>query len=149
MSANGASDVRSVTVAILVRIALGNGLAPDGAALKVYVLDIDTCINNVHGNTLASSLVVGVFVVCTEGQRITVGESRKAPGCIALQLAGIDDRVALDVGDLTCGGTELVASAKFHVTGCQISAPQFPSFKEMRYLVRSPNLLQHAWGESA
>jgi hypothetical protein len=95
-----------VTVAILVSVSAGDGLAPVGAALEVNVLVVCAGVDDVDINTLTAVGRVEVLVPGTEAQRVAVRDTGKTPGGVLLGLVvvtteGLNDRVTLDVIDLS------------------------------------------------
>ena len=66
LAGDGAGAVSAVSVSILVLIAVGNSLAPFGAALKVNVVDVGAGVNNVDIDTLATLTVIQVLVEAAE-----------------------------------------------------------------------------------
>jgi hypothetical protein len=69
--------VRAVTIAVLVDVVLGDGLAPACPSLKLLVLDIDTGINDVDIDTVAATLDVLVLIECTKAESLGVTDTRK------------------------------------------------------------------------
>ena len=95
-----------MTVAILISIAVGDGLAPVGAALEVDVLVVGSGVDDVDVNTLTTVGRVEVLVPGTEAQRVAVRDTGKTPGGVLLGLVvvtskGVDLGVTLDVVDLS------------------------------------------------
>ena len=106
LASNSAGAVGAVTVAILISIAVGNGLAPVGAALEVDVLVVGSGVDDVDVNTLTTVGRVEVLVPGTEAQRVAVRDTGKTPGGVLLGLVvvtskGVDLGVTLDVVDLS------------------------------------------------
>jgi hypothetical protein len=98
--------VGAVTVAILISVAVGDGLAPVGAALEVNVLVVCAGVDDVDINTLTTVGRVEVLVPGTKAQRVAVRDTGKTPGGVLLRLVvvtakGVDDGVTLDVVDLS------------------------------------------------
>jgi hypothetical protein len=106
LASNCAGAVSAVTVAILIGIAVGDSLAPVGAALEVNVLDVGAGVDDIDVNALAAIGGVEVLVVGAEAQGITVGDTGKTPGGVLLRLVvllvgeRVDLGVLLDVVDL-------------------------------------------------
>ena len=72
-----------MTVAILINIVLGDSVTPLGATLKLHVVNVNTGVNDVCVNTLASRLVVDYTELvsvtgfeCSTGRHLTVGLER-------------------------------------------------------------------------
>jgi hypothetical protein len=106
LTSNSAGAVGAVTVAILVSVSAGDGLAPVGAALEVNVLVVCAGVDDVDINTLTAVGRVEVLVPGTEAQRVAVRDTGKTPGGVLLGLVvvtteGLNDRVTLDVIDLS------------------------------------------------
>lgn len=106
LASNGAGAVGAVAVAILVSVAVGDGLAPVGAALEVDVLVVCASVDDVDVNTLTTVGGVEVLVPVAETQRVAVRDTGKTPGCVLLRLVvvitkGVDLGVTLDVVDLS------------------------------------------------
>ena len=96
----------AVAVAVLVGIAMRNGLSPFGAALEVDVLNVCAGIDDVNVNTLTTVGSVQVLVVGAEAQGVAVRDTGQTPGGVLLdlRLIGAEDadlRVALDVVNLS------------------------------------------------
>lgn len=116
LTGDSTGAVSTVTVAILIGIARGNGGTPVGTALEVNVLDVGTSVNNVGIDTLTTISGVEVLVEGTEVEGVAVGDTGKTPRSLSLSLAvalvhggdlvvcdrdhGVDKSVALDVLDL-------------------------------------------------
>ena len=99
-------NVCSVTVAIDVFITDRNSLSPLSATLKVHVVNVGACIDDVRINALARYFRVQVFVEGAEAKTVTMGETGKAPRSILLELGSVlphsvDFRVELDVINLS------------------------------------------------
>ena len=75
-----------MTVAILVSVSAGDGLAPVGAALKVDVLVVCTGVNDVDIDTLTTIGGIQVLVPRAEAQRVAVGDTGKTPWGVLLCL---------------------------------------------------------------
>lgn len=67
LAGDGAGAVCAVSIAVLIGVALGYGLAPTGAALKVNVLDVGARVDDVDVDTLATVAVIEVLV---EGAKV-------------------------------------------------------------------------------
>lgn len=70
---DGAGTVSTVTVVVLVNIVLRNGLAPEGTALELGMVDVDTSVDDIDVDALTT---IGRVLVTSEG---TEGE----PGAVA------------------------------------------------------------------
>jgi hypothetical protein len=106
LASDSAGAVSAVTVAILVSIAAGDGLAPVGAALEVNMLDVGSGVDDIDVNALTAVGGVEVLVVGAEAQGVAVGDTGKSPGGVLLRLVvvlvgeRVDLGVFLDVVDL-------------------------------------------------
>lgn len=105
LATDGTGAVSAVAVAILVSVAVGDGLAPFGTTLEVNMLDVGAGVNDVGINTLTTLGRVQVLVVGAEGKRLAVRDTRKTPGSLVLERGlvvakSIDDAVLLNVGNL-------------------------------------------------
>lgn len=90
-----------MTVAVGVLVTLGDGLAPNGTAFKVLVLDVDTSVNNVSGHTGTGVRVISVGLVLLGGWVLAVRDTGDTPGRdVALDIKGVEDLVLLYVSDL-------------------------------------------------
>lgn len=98
LAGDGASNVGSVTIAICIIVVDGVG-APNSTSLEFGVLNIDTSIDNVGGDTLSSSRIVDIVT----NTRLLGGDASKTP-CrsvgLGLKFVGLDDGVRLDVVNL-------------------------------------------------
>jgi hypothetical protein len=94
LTSDSAGAVSTVTVAILIGVARGNGLTPVGTTLKVNVVDVGTSVNDVGIDTLTTIGRVEVLVEGTEVEGVAVGDTGKTPRSLSLGLA-----VALVLGD--------------------------------------------------
>jgi hypothetical protein len=106
LASNSAGAVGAVTVAILIGIAVGDGLAPVGAALEVDVLVVGASVDDVDVNTLTTVGGVEVLVPGAKAQRVAVRDAGKTPGGVLLGFVvvtakGVDLGVTLDVVDLS------------------------------------------------
>lgn len=72
LTSNSAGAVSAVAVAILVGIAVGNGLAPFGATLEVDVLGVCAGVDDVDIDALTTVGGVEVLVPRAESQRVAV-----------------------------------------------------------------------------
>jgi hypothetical protein len=72
LAGNSARAVCSVSVAILIGIALGDGLSPRRTTLEVDVVNVGAGVDDVDVNALATVLGVEVLVEGTEAQAVTV-----------------------------------------------------------------------------
>ncbi len=116
LTSDGAGAVSTVTVAILVGIAIRSSVTPLGTTLKVDVGDVGTSVDNVGINTLTTVFGVQVLVEGTEAQSLAVRNTGKTPRSLLLRLGvtgvfsdsilgadrnhGVDDGVTLDGLDL-------------------------------------------------
>jgi hypothetical protein len=105
LASDGTRAVSAVAVAILIGIAVGDGLAPVCATLKVDVLGVGASVDDVDVDTLTTVGGIEVLVPGAEAQRIAVRDTGKTPGGVLLGLVviaaqGVDLRVALNVVDL-------------------------------------------------
>lgn len=75
LTGNSARAVSTVTVSILISIALGDSLAPVGATFKVNVRGVGAGIDDVRIDTLTTILGVQVLVEAAEGKAVTVGDT--------------------------------------------------------------------------
>jgi hypothetical protein len=89
LASNSTGAVGAVTVAILIGIAVGDGLAPVGTAFEVDVLDVCTSVDDIDVNTLATIGSIEVLVECAEAQRVAVRDTGKTPGGVLLRLVVI------------------------------------------------------------
>lgn len=74
---DGTCAVRAVAVRIDVLIVLGNSLAPVRTTLELDVIDIDTGVDDVNVDALATARVVLILGEGTEGELGTVAYPRK------------------------------------------------------------------------
>jgi hypothetical protein len=103
LTGDSARAMSTVTISILISIALGDSLAPVGTTFKVNVRSVGTGIDDVRIDTLTTLLSVQVLVEATKGKAITVGDTCKTPGSVLLNggtLKVVDLRVLLNVFDL-------------------------------------------------
>jgi hypothetical protein len=105
LAGNSTRAVCSVSVAILIGIALRDGLSPRRTTLEVDVVDVGAGVNDVDVNTLATVLGVEVLVEGAEAQAVTVGDTGEAPGSVLLDLGlivaqSVDFLISLDELDL-------------------------------------------------
>ena len=105
LAGNSARAVCSVSVAILIGIALRDGLAPRRTTLKVDVVNVGTGVDDVDVNALATVLGVEVLVKGAEAQAVTVRDTGEAPGSVLLDLGvvrlqSVDFLISLDELDL-------------------------------------------------
>lgn len=70
----------SVTVSILVNIIFGNGLAPNGSTLEFDVVSVNTSVNDISDNTVATPRIVKVLLESGEAKPISVGDTGETPG---------------------------------------------------------------------
>ena len=94
-----------MSIAVQIFIANRNRLAPVSTAFKVNVFNVCASINDIGVDTLAGILRVEVFVECSEGEAITVGDTSETPWSVLLEfrilfLESVDLRVKLDIFDL-------------------------------------------------
>ena len=105
LASDGTRAVSAVAVAILIGIAVGDGLAPVCATLEVDVLGVGASVDDVDVDTLTTIGGIEVLVPGAEAQRIAVRDTGKTPGGVLLGLVviaakGVYLRVALNVIDL-------------------------------------------------
>ena len=113
LTGDGTRAVGTVSVAVDILVARGDGGAPLGTTLEVDVVDVGASVDDIGIDTLTALSGVEVLVECAEGKRVSVGDTGKTPGCALLGLAvarlslglllvlhGVDDRIFLDVLDL-------------------------------------------------
>jgi hypothetical protein len=86
LTSNSAGAVGAVAVAILVGIAVGDGLAPLGTTLKVDVLSVCASVDDVNVNTLTTVGGVEVLVPGAEAQGVAVRDTSKTPWGVLLDL---------------------------------------------------------------
>jgi hypothetical protein len=106
LAGDSAGAVGAVAVAILVSIAVGDGLSPLRATLEVDVLGVCAGVDDVDVDALATVGGVEVLVPAAEAQRVAVRDTGETPGRVLLGLRlvaaeRVDLRVALDVVDLS------------------------------------------------
>jgi len=105
LTSDGTRAVGAVTVAILISIAVRDGLAPVSTALEVDVLVVGTGVDDVDVDTLTTVGRVEVLVPRAEAQRVAVRDTGETPWGVLLRLVvvaeGVDLRVTLDVVDLS------------------------------------------------
>lgn len=101
LAGDSTGAVSTVTVAILIGIARGNGLTPVGTTLEVDVVDVGTSVNNVGIDTLTTIRRVEVLVEGTEVEGVAVGDTGKTPRSLSLGLA-----VALVLSDHVLGNRD-------------------------------------------
>jgi len=94
-----------VSVTILIRIALRNGLAPRRATLEVNVGDVGARVDDIDVNTLAAAVRVEVFVEVAEGEAAAMRDASKTPGSVLLDgrvrgAESVDLLISLDKFDL-------------------------------------------------
>lgn len=65
---NGTGTVRTVTVAVLIFIVGWDGFPPGGATLEFFVVDVDTGIDDVNVNTLATVYIIYIAREIAEGK---------------------------------------------------------------------------------
>lgn len=103
LTGNSSRAVSTVTVAVLILVTLGDGLAPVGTALKVDVVNVGASVNHVGINTLTAILSIQILVKATEGEAVTVRDTCQTPRSVLLDgrvLEVVDLRVLLDILDL-------------------------------------------------
>lgn len=113
-ASNGTGAVSTVAVTILILVASGDGLAPEGTTLEVHVLDVGAGVNDVDVHTLTTVGGVQVLVECSKRQARSVGDSGQSPRGTLLDLRlalleSVNDGVLLNKLDLF----GLLASLKF------------------------------------
>jgi len=106
LASYSARAVRAVSVAILIRVALRNSLAPRCATLEVNVVYVGTRVNDVDVNTLAATIRVEVFVEVAERETAAMRDASKTPGSVLLdgRVGGVEGMyllVSLDEFDLS------------------------------------------------
>ena len=74
---DGTGTVSTVTVAVLINIVLGNGSAPLRTALKFFVANVDTSVDDVDINTLTAVGVVDVLLEGSERKLRAVADTGK------------------------------------------------------------------------
>lgn len=84
LASDSARAVGAVAVAILIRVTLGNGLAPGGTALEIDVVDVSAGINHIRINTLTTILGIQVLVEGTEGEAVSVRDTGQTPRSVLL-----------------------------------------------------------------
>ncbi|KAH9825483.1 hypothetical protein Tdes44962_MAKER04185 [Teratosphaeria destructans] len=92
-----------MAIAVLVGIALWDGLAPRSTAFEVDVLGVGASVNDINIDTLTAVSRVEVLVEGTEAQSITVRDAGKTPGSVLLELRVLEHvhlLIFLDVLDL-------------------------------------------------
>jgi len=105
LASYGARAVRAVSVAILISVALRNGLAPRCATLEVNVVYVGARVDDVDVNTLAAAVRVEVFVEVAEGEAAAMRDASKTPGSVLLDgrvrgAESVDLLISLDKFDL-------------------------------------------------
>jgi hypothetical protein len=115
LTSNSARAVGTVTVAVLVLVTLGDGLAPVGTALKVNVVNVGASVNHVSINTLTTILSIQVLVEATERKAIAVRDTSQTPRGVLFNgwvREVVDLRVLLNILDLWVkGGTQSAGEA--------------------------------------
>lgn len=101
LTGDSTGAVGTVTVAILIGIAGGDGLTPVGTTLEVNVVDVGASVNNVGIDTLTTIGRVEVLVEGTEVEGVAVGDTGKTPRSLSLGLA-----VALVLSDHVLGNRD-------------------------------------------
>lgn len=86
LTSNSAGAVGAVAVAILVSIAVGDGLAPLGTTLKVNVLGVCASVDDVNVDALTTVGGVEVLVPGAEAQGVAVRDTSKTPWGVLLDL---------------------------------------------------------------
>jgi hypothetical protein len=104
LTSDSARAVCTVSVAILVRITLRDGLAPRCTTLEVDMLSVGTSVHNVDIDALATVLGVEVLVEGAEAQAVAVRDTGETPGSVLLDLRlrteDVDLLIPLDEFDL-------------------------------------------------
>ncbi|KAI3488847.1 hypothetical protein L1887_47046 [Cichorium endivia] len=88
--ADGTGAVGAVTVAVLVDVVLGHGLAPASAALELDVVDVDAGVDDVGGDALTAVALVDVLVEGAEAEALAVRDAGETPGGTLLNVVGAD-----------------------------------------------------------
>ena len=94
-----------MSVAILISVALRNGLAPRCATLEVNVVYVGARVDDVDVNTLAAAVRVEVFVEVAEGEAAAMRDASKTPRSVLLDgrvggAESVDLLISLDKFDL-------------------------------------------------
>ncbi|KAH3669491.1 hypothetical protein OGAPHI_001612 [Ogataea philodendri] len=76
---NSTCTVGSVTVSVLIGVTNWDSLTPFCSAAKLLVVDVDTSIDNVGGDTISGDIVIDVLVEVSETEGFSVGNSGKTP----------------------------------------------------------------------
>jgi len=84
LTGDSAGAVGAVAVAILVGIAVGDGLAPLSTTLKVNVLGVCAGVDDVNVNALTTVGGVEVLVPGAEAQGVAVRDTGETPGGVLL-----------------------------------------------------------------
>lgn len=74
-----------MAVAILIGIAIWDGLAPRSTTLKVDVVDVCASIDDIDVDALASVRGIEVLVECAEAEAVAVGYAGKTPRGVLLK----------------------------------------------------------------
>ena len=107
LASDSAGAVGAVAVAILVSIAVGDGLSPLRTAFEVDVLGVCARVDDVDVDALTTVSGVEVLVPSAEAQGVAVRDTGETPWGVLLDLGlviaaeRVDLRVALDVVDLS------------------------------------------------
>ena len=88
--ANGTGTVSAVAVAVLVDVVLRHGLTPSSTALELNVVDVDTSVNDVGGNTLTTVTLVDVLVEGAQAKTLAVRDTSQTPRSSLLDIVGIE-----------------------------------------------------------
>jgi len=75
LASNGARAVSTMSVAILISVALGNGLGPVRSALEVDVLDVGAGVDDIDVDALTTVIRKQVLVEGAEAQRLAVRDT--------------------------------------------------------------------------
>jgi hypothetical protein len=86
LASDSARAVCTVSVAILVRITLRDGLTPRRTTLEVDVFSVGASVHNVDIDALATVLGVEVLVEGAEAQAVAVRNTGETPGSVLLDL---------------------------------------------------------------
>ena len=82
-----------MSIAILIGITVGDGLAPGSATLEVDVVDVGACVDNIDIDALATVGGVEVLVKVAEAQAVAVRDTGKTPWCVLLELSIVFESV--------------------------------------------------------
>ncbi len=108
LTGNCSRTMSTVSVAVLVLIIWDDGLAPEGSALKVDMINIGTSIHDIYINTFTAFGRIEILVNSAEGQALSVRDTSETPWSCLLDFAwaiifaakGMNNGVSLDKFDL-------------------------------------------------